>query len=447
MRIRTRRVPLSLGLLLLFVAPFGCTAILGDFDVGPPSTSTEGGTPEAATTSDAPSQETSTPEAGANHFAGAKLVTAGARHTCALTEKNEVFCWGDNADGQLGVPPATVRSDRPVKVNLPPNVKSLVAGAFHNCVVTDGFEAFCWGRNACGQVGAGDDQNPSPQPRKVVAPQGGQPLQFTAIAPGLDHTCAIEAGGATYCWGCNSRGQAGALGIPNSPANPTTNRPLNAGNDKQNAIAVGAGAQHTCVIGSVQARVRCWGSEARGALGDGDPASETTTDAVLAETGAQVTAISLSENHMCAIDANRRAACWGANGSGELGNPDAGAMLDKPGSRIAGGQVLAIAAGGAFTCGIGGDAIARCFGANANGELGRGGPPDTAPHPIPEPVGQPGSPTAELKAKDIAAGREHACAVLETTEVVCWGKGTDGQLGDGTAGGGPRTMPVFVRRP
>jgi alpha-tubulin suppressor-like RCC1 family protein len=271
---------------------------------------------------------------------------------------------------------------------------------------------------------------------------GGQPLQFTAIAPGLDHTCAVEAGGATYCWGCNTRGQAGGIGGDAG----LMDRPANAGADKQNAVSVSAGAAHTCLLGA-QSRVRCWGSEARGALGDGLPASETTLQAELVDTGGPVTAVSLSENHTCAIDTNRRAACWGDNSAGQLGNPDAGAALESPGSRVVGGQALAIATGGAFTCGIAGDNGVACFGSNQHGELGRSGPPDMAPHPIPEPVVRPGAPGTQIKGKSIAAGREHACAVLDTSEIVCWGKGADGQLGDGTAGGPPRTMPVFVLRP
>lgn len=439
MSIRTRRAPLSMFVLLFSAlsTPLGCTAILGEFEVDGAATNAEAGAPETSTL-DAPQGETSAEGGTGGHFV-AKLVTAGARHTCALTEKNEVFCWGDNADGQLGLPTSTARSERPVKVNLPPDVKSLVAGAFHTCVLTEGFEAFCWGRNACGQVGAGDEQNPSPQPRKVIEANPGQPLQWTAIAPGRDHTCGVESGGATYCWGCNTRAQAGNIG-----ANPSS-KPVNAGVDKQNAVAVSAGSEHTCIIGA-SARVRCWGSEARGALGNGPPLSETSAGSVLAETGVAVTALAAGEHHTCGIDANRRAACWGDNTYGQLGNPDAGVALASPETRVFVPQSTAIGAGAGFSCVIAGDSTVRCFGTNANGELGRSGPHDTETHPLPEPVAHPVAPSAELKAKNIGVGREHACAVLDgTSEVVCWGKGADGQLGDGTAGGPPRTTPVFVR--
>lgn len=440
MSIRTRRAPLSMFVLLFSAlsTPLGCTAILGEFEVDGAATNAEAGAPEASTP-DAPEDETSAEGGRKDHFR-AKLVTAGARHTCALTEQNEVYCWGDNTDGQLAPPRAMLRSARPTKVDVPPNVKSLVAGAFHTCVVTDTFEAFCWGRNDCGQAGAGDMENPS-LPRVVVPPSGGQAQQWTVIAPGVDHTCAIEAGGATYCWGCNTRGQAGNIGV-----NPSS-KPVNAGNDKGNATAASAGAGHTCIISALDQRVRCWGSEQRGALGNGPPASEGPVGAVIAETNAPVTTISVSVNHSCAIDANKIAACWGDNGAGQIGNPDAGALLDAPGSRVAGGQALAIAAGGAFTCVIAADSVVRCSGTNANGELGRSGATDTAPHPVPEPVVQPGTPSSPIKAKSIAAGREHACAVLETDEVVCWGTGADGQLGNGTAGGPGRTTPVHVLRP
>ncbi|MBX3209506.1 MAG: hypothetical protein KF764_31015 [Labilithrix sp.] len=437
---RNRLAPLPAASLFFACAcAVGCTAILGGFEVGgavDADAGTDAGEP------DAPSSDAG-PDASSNHLSGVKLVTLGARHSCALTNANEVFCWGDNADGQLGLPAATIRSERPVKITLPDDVKELVAGAFHTCAVTRSFDAWCWGRNACGQVGAGDDANPSRAPRKVTTPSSGQPLQWSAIAPGLDHTCGIESGGATYCWGCNADKQAGAIGAAPS------NIPVNAGIDKQSAVALSAGPTHTCIRSSASPRVRCWGTSTLGALGDGPPASDATDNAVEANVGTSVTALSAGDAHTCALDANKSARCWGDNAFGQLGNTDAGALLDAPGSQVLGGQALAIAAGGAFTCVLSAaDAKVRCFGKNESGELGRAGTPDTATHAVPEPVVRPGSPTAQIEAASIGAGRDHACAVLTGDgEVVCWGKGADGQLGDGTAGGEPRTSPVFVLRP
>jgi alpha-tubulin suppressor-like RCC1 family protein len=429
-------VPFS-AILFLFASGFGCTTILGDFELGAldADAAPSDASPESAV-------DGSGNDSGALHFT-AKLVTAGARHTCALTDKNDVYCWGDNAEGQLGLSASTVRSERPVKVTLPSDIKTLVAGSFHTCAVTTSFDAYCWGRNACGQVGAGDEQNPSREPRKVVAPNAGQALQWSAIGPGVDHTCGIESGGATYCWGCNTKLQAGAIG-----ANPSS-KPLNAGTDKQSAIAVSAGTSHTCIVGSASNQVRCWGTADHGALGDGPPLSDATSTAVSATIGSNATAISAGDAHTCAIDANKNAVCWGDNSFGQLGNPNASGSLDAPGSPIAGLQALAIGAGGGFTCLLASvDSTVRCFGSNKNGELGRAGAVDTATHPAPEAVVTPGSPSGQLKAANIGVGREHACAILSgTNEVVCWGKGADGQLGDGTAGGEGRTSPVFVLLP
>jgi alpha-tubulin suppressor-like RCC1 family protein len=441
MRIRKTLVPATAVLVVLGSA-FGCTTILGDFEVSAVTTpGPEAGTPDTSV-SDAPTVETGG-DSSTSRLTGAKAVTSGARHSCVLTNDNEVYCWGDNADGQLGLPATTLRSERPVKISLPSDVKTLVAGAFHTCAVTTTFAAYCWGRNACGQVGAGDDQNPSREPRKVVGPTSSIDLQWTAISPGLDHTCGIESGGATYCWGCNTSLQAGAIG-----QNPS-NRPVNAGVEKQNATAVSAGATYTCILGSASTRTRCWGTAERGALGNGPPLSDATETAVEADVGGNVTAIGTGDRHTCAIDANKNGLCWGDNNFGQLGNPDIAGPLDAPGNRIAGGQALAVGAGGNFTCIIAAaDSTVRCFGGNQNGELGRAGAPDTATHPTPEPVVQPGAPSAHIQASSIGVGREHACAVLTGSgEVVCWGKGSDGQLGDGTAGGDPRTMPVFVLPP
>lgn len=422
---------------MLGLGAVACTALLGDYEVGGAAVD-GGGAPDVV--SDSPGPD-GAPEAGPRHLTNVRSLAAGARHTCALTTNGEVYCWGDNGDGQVGLPVAVARSEKPVKVPLPAGVKKIAATAFHTCALI-GFDLHCWGRNACGQVGAGD-MAASRQPRRVVDPASG-PQQWTDVAPGLDHTCAIESGGATYCWGCNSKLQSGGAG-----AAPVS-RPTNAGVDKQGVTGIAAGPGHTCVFGSgAPAVARCWGSEVAGALGNGDPPNDATKDAVPANVGSTVTALSAGEGHTCAVDANKAIVCWGDNGFGQVGLGAAGAIVSAPSGRIPLVQALVLSAGGAFTCFVAGaDGRVRCVGTNEHGELGRAGATDTSPHPAPEAVVRPGSATEPLTATFVAAGREHACAIVTGTgEVACWGNGADGQLGDGTAGGPPRTVPVLVSGP
>lgn len=99
--------------------------------------------------------------------------------------------------------------------------------------------------------------------------------------------------------------------------------------------------------------------------------------------------------------------------------------------------VAQIAAGSQFTCALITDGTVRCWGKNKNGELGLG-TADTNNHPTPAPV--PGLTNVIY----LAAGDNHACAVLADHSLKCWGFNGDGELGIGVADNvaHPTPMPV-----
>jgi alpha-tubulin suppressor-like RCC1 family protein len=112
-------------------------------------------------------------------------------------------CWGDNRFGQLA-DYAVTDSAFPIPViGLTGGVLAVSAGAGHTCALTEaGVE--CWGRNYFGQLGNGTKDN-SYRPVTVV----GFSLTAAAIATGGNHTCGLTAGGGVRCWGSNAFGQLG----------------------------------------------------------------------------------------------------------------------------------------------------------------------------------------------------------------------------------------------
>jgi alpha-tubulin suppressor-like RCC1 family protein len=82
-------------------------------------------------------------------------VSAGDRHTCAVTADGGVRCWGANDTGQLGDGTDAGRATPVPVAGLTSPIETVVAGEGHSCAVTAGHRAWCWGVNGGGQLGDG----------------------------------------------------------------------------------------------------------------------------------------------------------------------------------------------------------------------------------------------------------------------------------------------------
>ena len=134
----------------------------------------------------------------------------GELHTVAINKLNEIYAWGSDIYGQLGLGKTNqdyIDGDNyryqtlPQKINLE-NVKTISCSYNHTMALTLTGEVYAWGSNSYGQLGLGHnvDQN-SPQ---IVCIKN-----VKAIACGNGHTIAITSNGEVYTWGLNSSGQLG----------------------------------------------------------------------------------------------------------------------------------------------------------------------------------------------------------------------------------------------
>jgi alpha-tubulin suppressor-like RCC1 family protein len=145
----------------------------------------------------------SVPRAVAGDFR-ALQVAAGRNHTCAVALDGQAYCWGWNVLGVLGTPRAEV---------IITGTPQLVDGGFtftqlsadgHTCGVTPAKELYCWGSNAGGQLGLGTRDNAEhATPTRVPLES---PIALVATANGF--TCAITDDGALYCWGLYPQSEA-----------------------------------------------------------------------------------------------------------------------------------------------------------------------------------------------------------------------------------------------
>ena len=345
-------------------------------------------------------------------------VAAGFDYNCVLIAGGNVQCWGSGSNGQLGNG-GLANSPIPVNTSLFEDFVALSASSGHTCALTATGLSVCWGGNGNGQLGNGSLVGTFPSPGYVSDINGA-----IAITTGSQHSCALLSNGALRCWGLNQEGQIG-----NGSLVARSGLPLAV---TGTAMAVDAGGHHSCAIGTY-GRISCWGVNAWGQLGQG---SGSNTKPVVVVGIDNATDITLGFDHTCAVLAGGAGWCWGRNDLGQLGiNSTSPSQTSTPTSPFNLAPVLAMAAGAYHNCAVLQSGGVQCWGQNNAGQvaydLGTG-------VIVPFPSTVLGISTATA----ITAGFEHTCALLASGSVLCWGRGDEGQLGNG--GTANTNSPVTV---
>jgi alpha-tubulin suppressor-like RCC1 family protein len=242
---------------------------------------------------------------------GVVAIGAGQNYTCALLSNGTVECWGLNAQGEMGNGTLTNTNTPGVVVGLT-GATAIATGSFHVCAVIGDGGVDCWGENNNDQLGSVLDGGVVNEPNVVAVPGLSGVVGVTA---GSDHTCALIADGGVDCWGDNDVGQVGNGTTTNNVSAPTPVVGLTGA-----AIQVAAGASGTCAL-MASGGIECWGSNQYGALttASGVPYGLTTTTAVAIPGVTGATAVNVGQNMTCALLSGGTAQCWGWNADGQLG--------------------------------------------------------------------------------------------------------------------------------
>lgn len=293
--------------------------------------------------------------------------------TCAITGGGELFCWGSNDTGQLGIGTIAESSlddtETPQRVGLS-NVTAIALDSNTACAVSSG-DLYCWGDNQVGQLGDGTTTNSS-LPVKVP---GLTAVSGVSISVG---TVCATAGGAAWCWGHNRYGQLGD-GSTDTHYSPTIVPGLGA------VTSVQTSDKATCAISD--GVVYCWGNSSGLFGGRQDDATPHPTPAPVPGFGT-VDTFALGGN-MTPLDADNpdtlwasnavlcaivdgRAVCAGQNNKGQLGD---GTTAQPPAPITVDGLtgVTQVAVSGSFGCAVA-DSRTYCWGApmsygSAGGQL------------------------------------------------------------------------------
>lgn len=342
-------------------------------------------------------------------------VNAGGRHTCGVAASGQAWCWGNNESGQLGTG-STDSSLTPVPVAGGLAFRQISAGIGHTCAVTTGDRLYCWGEPHL--VGVASPPATANAPL-AVAPA----LRFQTVSAGANHTCAITVGDRrAYCWGDNTDGGLG----DGTTAFRSTPVPVAGGRAWRQ---VTAGNLFTCGITTANVAF-CWGADRGGTLGDGPSQQRRLKPAAVAG-DLRFSQIGSGESHTCAVATTGRVWCWGRNSSGEIGDGTTANRFVPSVVTIRGRTFGRVTAGISHTCGEtttrGGTAAREtyCWGSNAFGQLGNG-------NPLGGRALRPSLVVGGFAFAQVDADGDHACARTADNVVRCWGFNAQGQLGDGT---------------
>lgn len=257
-----------------------------------------------------------------------------SRSSFAIGADGTLYGWGQNYLGQLGVG-TTSNKTSPVVVPLPAGAKrwqAISSSNLHTLALTDNGDLYAWGFNKYGELGIGNNDRQT-SPVRVAFPEGVDSTSFrwTLIAASesilMDATVsarsyAVGSNGKLYQWG-HVLSSTSPLSYWNRPKEKPL--PTSLPSDFK-IMQISAGYQHTMILGNDQ-QIYTWGSNANGRLGvlqtDGfysdepikvAPARIWPSGDTICNRWKQIVA---GYWHSVAIGTDNRVYAWGFNQSGQ----------------------------------------------------------------------------------------------------------------------------------
>uniref|UniRef100_A0A8B9QBX2 HECT-type E3 ubiquitin transferase n=1 Tax=Apteryx owenii TaxID=8824 RepID=A0A8B9QBX2_APTOW len=240
-------------------------------------------------------------------------VSCGEAHTLALNDKGQVYAWGLATDGQLGLPGTEecIRVPRNIKSLSEIQIVQVACGYYHSLALSKGSEVFSWGQNKYGQLGLGYEYKKQTSPHVIKSLLG---IPFAQIAAGGAHSFVLTLSGAIFGWGRNKFGQLG-LNDDNDRYVPTLLKSLRT----QKVVHICCGEDHTAAL-TKEGGVFTFGAGGYGQLGHNSTSHEINPRKVFELMGSVVTQITCGRQHTTAfVPSSGRIYSFGLGGNGQLG--------------------------------------------------------------------------------------------------------------------------------
>src|SRR3989339_564219 len=397
-------------------------------------------------------------------------VSARGAHTCGIRQSDRrVLCWGYSANGRLGDGQNGVDVLNPNLTTDSSAYSSVSAGGTDTCGIRQNdSRVLCWGQGQYGRLGDGSTSVHNvgnPNPTTDISP-------YISVSLGEYHTCGIRVNDSrVLCWGNGTLGDG----------ETTENLNPNVTTDNSSYSSISAGRLHTCGIRANDSRVLCWGESLYGRLGDGQSGVDVLNPNLTTDTSPYKKGFTQGEEVLVSILGNayiKKGEIWklgcraydfttysswmNSTAMTILSSPPTMATVkinsttnsstenikgycnatDTDGDDLAyqyqwynGSTVYfngtlfkdgSISAGEFHTCGIrANDSRVLCWGDGDEGQLGDG---STAVHNN----SNPNITTDTSPYSSVSAGEDYTCGIrTNDSRVLCWGRSTEGQLGDG----------------
>jgi len=260
-------------------------------------------------------------------------VAAGAEHSLAVTSAGQLYAFGHNEFGQLGNRINDGAYDwnndpTPTLVRLPGAggpVIQVAAGEHDSFAVTSTGQLYAFGENQVGQLGIASDsgtKEANPTPRLVTLPGADGPV--TEVAAGWFHTLAVTSTGQLFAFGSNVFGQLGNATHDRALTPNPTPRLVRLPGADGGVIEVAAGYDDSLAVTST-GQLYAFGSNVYGELGsttnNGTSEPNPTPRLVrLPGAGGPVTQVAAGYSDSLVITATGQLYAFGLNTTGELGD-------------------------------------------------------------------------------------------------------------------------------
>ena len=323
----------------------------------------------------------------------------------------------------------------------------IASGGDHSCALTNSGNVKCWGRGEYGILGNGNTTNSLVPVDVHTSSTDPSPLSdIASIASANLHTCALTNSGEVKCWGFGIYGNLGHGTNSNSTTPVSVCERAKTGGETicpplSSIAAITVWGNTTCALTDSNT-VKCWGIGSNGDLGNGaDNNSNIPVDVHTDSGNSDALSGIAAIGGPCALTDDGNVKCWGWGNYGRLGNggtshsntPVDVCQRAKTGAETtcpALADIAAISAGQYHRCALTDSGTLKCWGRGSDGRLGNGA--TTTTNSIPVNVRTSSGNSDDLSGVEkIALGVEHSCALMNDSSVKCWGEGGEGRLGNG----------------